>query len=280
MEQLRDAYSSPEPTIAAASLVHLVKQQPTAETVAWLAELYESLAAHSPSRADTLAQSLVLLRDSADIPTIAKNDPSGKPYEESFAVVLNLFLHEVISSAISGPSSDLIAIAPTNAFLVGSVISAAARKHGLYTSSAQIGAVARGIHFPESNYQLYTSPDAREVSSLGACLQLLIAGTSLCEDGQIGRSREHLLPSIKSLLTDETIKDANGKKLLEVGVISVFSAFWLLIDLSSRSRRNMQRMDLRLNFPAERLGIFYFLLIVEKFRIHVIRCNFIFIATR
>ena len=220
-QQIRDALSLPEPVIAASSLVDVIKQKPTAETVAWLAELYESLATENPSRADALAESLVLLRDSPDIPTIAKNDPKGSPCQESFDVVLNLFLYEVLSAAISGPSSDLVAIAPTNSFLVGSVISATASKHGLCTSAAQIGAIARGVHFPGSEYQLHSSPEVWEASSLGACLQLLISGSVFCNDGQLGRNKEQLLPSIKSFLAGETIKDANGKKLLQVRTAAI-----------------------------------------------------------
>ena len=48
-QQIRDALSLPEPVIAASSLVDVIKQKPTAETVAWLAELYESLATENPS---------------------------------------------------------------------------------------------------------------------------------------------------------------------------------------------------------------------------------------
>ena len=223
-QQIRDALSLPEPVIAASSLVNIIKQQPSAETVAWLAELYESLATENPSRADALTESLVLLRDSPDIPTIAKNDPKGNPYQESFDIVLNLFLYEVLSAAVSGPSSpsaDLVAIAPTNSFLVGSVISAAATKHGLCTSAAQTGAIARGIHLPDSEYQLHSNPEAWEASSLGACLQLLISGSVFCNDGQLGRNKEQLLPSIKSLLADETITGAYGKKLLQVRTTAI-----------------------------------------------------------
>jgi len=236
-QQIRDALSLPEPVIAASSLVNIIKQQPTAETVAWLAELYESLATENPSRADALAESLVLLRDSPDIPTIAKNDPQGNPYQESFDIVLNLFLYEVLSAAISGPSPDLVAIAPTNSFLVGSVISATATKHGLCTSAAQIGAIADGIHFPDSEYQLYSNPEAWEASSLGACLQLLISGSVFCNDGQLGRNKEQLLPSIKSLLVDETIKDANGKKLLQVTIEHAENGF--VSDISSGEAWNI-----------------------------------------
>lgn len=215
-QQIRDALSLPEPVISASSLVNVIKQQPTAETVAWLAELYESLATEKPSRAEALAESLVLLRDSPDIPTIAKNETHIKN------PVLNLFLYEVLSAAVSGPRSDLVAIAPTNeSFLVGSVISTTATKHGLCTSAARIGAIARGIHFPGSEYQLHSKPKTWETSSLGACLQLLISGSVFCNDGQLGRNREQLLPSIKSLLAGETIKDANGKKLLQVGTAAI-----------------------------------------------------------
>lgn len=52
-------------------------------------------------------------------------------------------------------------------------------------------------------------------------MQLLISGSVFCNDGQLGRNREQLLPSIKSLLAGETIKDANGKKLLQVGTAAI-----------------------------------------------------------
>jgi len=221
-QQIRDALSLCEPVMAASSLLDAIKQKPDAETIAWVTELYELLAIDNPSRADVLTQSLVLLRDSPDIPTIVKNDPKGNPYQESFDIVLNIFLYDVLSAAIAGPSSDLVAIVPTNSFLVGSAISAAATKQGLCASAAQIGAVARGIHFPGSEYELYSDPEAWEASSLGACLQLLIAGSIFCNDGQIGRNKEQLLPSIKSLLVSETIKDTNGKKLLQVRTAAIF----------------------------------------------------------
>ena len=115
----------------------------------------------------------------------------------------------------------VVAIAPTNSFLVGSVISATATKQGLCTSAAQIGAIARGIHFPSSEYQLHSNPEAWEASSLGACLQFLISGSVFCNDGQLGRNKKQLLPSIKSLLAGETIKDANGKKLLQVRTAAI-----------------------------------------------------------
>jgi len=83
-------------------------------------------------------------------------------------------MYDVLSGALAGPvDSDLAAIAPTNSFLVGSVMSAAATKQRLCSSAPQIGAVAPGIQFPGTEYQKYCDPEALEASSLGACLQLL-----------------------------------------------------------------------------------------------------------
>ena len=68
---------------------------------------------------------------------------------------------------------------------------------------------------------MHSNPETWEASSLGACLQLLISGSVFCNDGQLGRNKEQLLPSIKSLLAGETIKDANGKKLLQVRTAAI-----------------------------------------------------------
>jgi hypothetical protein len=95
-------------------------------------------------------------------------------------------------------------------------MSAAATKQGLCISAEQIFAVVRGVQFPGSDYELYSDLEGWEVSSLGACLQLLIAGSLFCNIGHLGRNKEQLLPSIKSLLANETIQDPNGKKLLKV----------------------------------------------------------------
>jgi hypothetical protein len=229
-QEIRDALSLSEPAIAAASLLHIVKQKPTARTVAWLAELYEELAIENPIRTDALTQSLVLLRDSPDIPTIVKHDSKEGPYQESFRVVQSLFMYDVLSGALVGVNSDS-AIEPTNSFLVGSIMSAAATKQRLCCSAAQIGAVALGIQFPGTEYQKYCDPEALEASSLGACLQLLIAGSVFCNSGQLGRNKEQLLPSLKSLLKSETIKDPNGKRLLQVRTAGILflSALFLII---------------------------------------------------
>jgi len=181
-QQIRAALSLSDPAIAASCLLHTVKQQPDTETVAWLAELYEELAIENPTRIDALTESLVVLRDSLDIPTILKHDYKGNPYQESFRAVLSLFLYDLLSAAVAG----------------------------------QIFAVVRGIQFPGSDYELYSDPEGWEVSSLGACLQLLISGSVFYNSGHLGRNKEQLLPSIMSLLANETIKDPNGKKLLKV----------------------------------------------------------------
>jgi len=191
-QQIREALSLCEPINAASSLLHVVNRRPDVETISWVAELYELLALDNPSRADALTQSLIL-RDSSDAPTITENDYKGNLRRESFRAVLHSFLYEILSTAISGPSSDLLAIAPENLFLVGSVISAAATKQGLFSSVEQIGALARGIQSPDSEYE-YSDP---EVSLLGACLQLLIAGSVFCNAGHLGRNKEQLLPSIE-----------------------------------------------------------------------------------
>ena len=150
-QEIRDALSLSEPVIAVASLLRIVKQKPTASTIAWLAELYEELAIENPTRIDTLTEALVLLRDSPDIPTIVKHDSKEGPYQESFRVVLSLFMYDVLSGAFAGGTSD---IAPTNSFLVGSV------KRRLCSSAAQIGVVAQGIQFPGTDYQKYCDPEA------------------------------------------------------------------------------------------------------------------------
>jgi len=226
-QQIRDALSLSEPFIAASSLLHVVKQQPDAETVSWIAELYDLLAIENPFRADALTQSLVLLRDFPDIPTITKNDYHGHSYQESFEVLLDLFLHEVLSAAVSGPSSDLFAVTPENSFLIGSVTSAEAAKQDLFISSRQVSAITRGIQFPKSEYE-YSDPEGREVSCLGACLQLLIAGSVFSDGGHLGRNKEQLLPSIKSLAAKEIIKDPNGKRLLQVRTTRIFVPFCLI----------------------------------------------------
>jgi len=103
-QQIRAALSLSDPAIAASCLLHTVKQQPDTETVAWLAELYEELAIENPTRIDALTESLVVLRDSPNIPTILKHDYKGNPYQESFRAVLSLFLYDLLS-AVAGPSS-------------------------------------------------------------------------------------------------------------------------------------------------------------------------------
>ncbi|KIM39493.1 hypothetical protein M413DRAFT_415414 [Hebeloma cylindrosporum] len=217
-QQICNALALPDPVTAVSCLIHVVQQQPYAETVACIADTYESLASVNPSGADCLAQTLVLLNESPDVPNIAKHAPRRNPDQGTFSETLNLFLYEVISAAIAEPTSDPAAIAPTNPFFVGSVISASAVKYGLFASAAQIGAVALGIHFPGIEYQLYSGPEAYEELALGACLQLLIAGSVFSDIGQLGRNKGQLLPSLKSLLTNKTIKEPNGKKLLQVTI--------------------------------------------------------------
>jgi hypothetical protein len=167
-QQIRAALSLSDTAIAASSLLHTVKQQSDTEPVAWLAELYEELAIENPTRIDALTESLVLLRDSPGIPTILKHDYKGNPYQESFRASFGMFLYDVLSAAVAGPSSDLVAIAPTNSFLVGSVMSAAATKQGLCISAEKIFAVVRGVQFSGSDYELYSDPEGWEVSSLGS----------------------------------------------------------------------------------------------------------------
>jgi hypothetical protein len=61
---------------------------------------------------------------------------------------------------------------------------------------------------------LYSDPEGWEVSSLGACLQLLIAGSVFFNKGHLGRNKEQLLPSIKSLLANERIKTPTARNYL------------------------------------------------------------------
>ena len=255
--RLRAAFSLPDPPVAASALLALVRQEPTADTVAELPELYADLAAEDPRRVDSLTRALVLLRHADDIPTISKNDPRGRPYQEKFIVVLDLFLHDMISSILS-PSidDDEPIVAPTHPFLVGSLLAASATKHDLITSSSQIGAVALGIRLPSADYENYVEPELRELSSIGACLQLLVAGSAYKDQGQLGQHQAHILPGLRSLLSDGVMQHASGKKLLQA---SLFSYFASRLSCIFRRRSNMPRVDLFPIYLQTRLGKFCFL---------------------
>ena len=242
--RIRAALTLPEPSSTASALLELFKEQPSSENVSWLADLFKSFTIENPTHILFLARSLVLLRDSADIPDINKNDYYGNPCQEKFKYSLSSYLYDLIYPAITKRPCE---ITPSNGCFIASLMSATLLKLDLCVSAMQVTIVANGIQLPASDYKRKIPPPEREVAAIGACLQLLIAGTIYNVSSQINHGREHVLPRLRALLTEDIIKYPNGRKLVEVSpnVLPRFPILmWLLSDDHSTRRERIHYRSL------------------------------------
>jgi hypothetical protein len=167
------------------SLIQLVKNDPSWDTVYNISVALQHLSFEDPSKIDGYTTTLAALQKSPDVPKIVSKR-NGEEEVDAFWDVFQSQIYNVITGVFG--DRKVTAITPTNEYLIASILSGSAIRTGLCVSSAQIGEVTQGLQFPESEYQDHYKPKQYEVNAVGACIQVLAAGQAILETDQLHES--------------------------------------------------------------------------------------------
>ncbi|KIM37500.1 hypothetical protein M413DRAFT_275838 [Hebeloma cylindrosporum] len=202
----RDAFRDPDPI---PKLLELIIAHPRPATIVDLISVYEQLVGESPTQINKLAGLMVEIHNFEEV-TIVSDNP-----ERGIASTLNRTLASFHNFDLA--LEDEIDIAPSNNYLLGSLLSATSMIYGLTTSSAQGAAVLRGLQLEDR--RLYQdTPELKEIFVLGTCLQLLIAGSYLYGPTGIHTGRDDVLTALQDVKAEGLVKNPNGQRLLEAAI--------------------------------------------------------------
>jgi len=263
----RDAFNQPNPT---PKLLELIRAHPQLPTITHLVSVYMELAAECPIHIDKFARALVDLQTTSEV-TIAAYDAFGNPAQQNIAPLLNREL-------AGFHSGDLVAaedtsITTSNDYLVASLLSATSMKYRLCDSPAQAGAVVHGLHFKDRRYR-DDAPASREILLLGACLQLLVAGSYLYGPTGTDAGKVDVLKALQDIQSEGIVKSQNGQRLLEVRLFYLSILHKNLNEIYARPRFNKPRMASRTMLTT--LGVSYFHKRRDWYRVAVVNgfcCN-------
>ncbi len=195
-----------------ASLVELIKETPTWDTVDEIASTFPLVAQAQPTDTLKIASAIDAASRVPDLPAKVSTGPKKRDTASPRAE-LQSSIGEMLTTALCvDPTRAASAgVAPANAFLVAALISGACERTGLCRSPEQRGTVCEGLQFPE--YE--RAPEsAQEVLAVHACLALLVGGAAMYQ--AIGWEIGKLGPALKSIMEENIIKDENGRKILQV----------------------------------------------------------------
>jgi hypothetical protein len=200
-DALQDALSHSTP---APMLIELIKAHPNHTTILDLVVLYTELVAEQPNQVDKLAEALAEVKTSKL--KIGTDMDDIEP----------IFFRE-LADVLSGElSSDIdTSVAPSNSYLIASLLSAASRKHRLGESSAQVGSILCGLYYSDRNHSVAV-PATYEVLVLGACLQLLSSGSYIYGPQGFHFGKIDVLSALQVAKKEGVVKNPNGQRLLEV----------------------------------------------------------------
>ncbi|KAF8972517.1 hypothetical protein BDZ97DRAFT_838158 [Flammula alnicola] len=215
-EIFRDALSIPDP---APTLLNLIKEHPTYPAVSDLLFYYTEVAGEQPSRANALATALITVRDAPDAPIIQANGLAG------------LFSRKLADLHSRGfeLDDDAKEFGPSNAFLTTSLLSGLSFKHKLTSSSDQYGNIVDGLDAVAGS-----SAYNPEVLVVGACIQLLTAGSSIIPAAtSYIKSVDEVVSKLKAQKSAGTVKDQNAQKLLELTISHAANGFQSANDIDN-----------------------------------------------
>lgn len=147
-------------------LLRLIRAHPTYAAVDELVFYYTEAAEEDPARADALAAALARVRDTPNVPYQGVDGIAGH-FSRKLA---DLHCRGLANEENSG------VVDATNLFLINSYLSALSFKYRLSESSDMYGSIQDGLET--------TASDGQAQSLLiGACIQLLVAGSQIVPDG-------------------------------------------------------------------------------------------------
>ena len=195
-----------------ATLVELIKETPTWDTVDEIASTFPLVAQAQPADTLKIATAIDAASRAPDLPAKVSTSPKKRDAAPPRAE-LQSSIGEMLTSALCvDPARAASAgVAPANAFLVAGLISGACERTGLCRSPEQRGTVCEGLQFPD---YAHAPEGAQEVLAVHACLALLVGGAAMYQ--AIGWEISKLGPALKRVAEENVIKDENGKKVLQV----------------------------------------------------------------
>lgn len=232
----RDAFNQPDPT---PHLLKLIEANPQLPTITLLVYVYMDLVAESPTQIYKYADALASVRKSKI--TVAGGDRLGNPAQENIRHAFNdvfVGFHSFDLDNVKDKS-----VTPSNEFLVASLISAVSMMYTFCDSPAQVGALLRGLHYDDENYGDDVS--SREILVLGACLQLLVAGSYLYGPKGTDVGRVDVLGALERIKAADIVKDPNGQQLLQVCDFNfgyIFPRLKIKVDYDSTSQGWLQEL--------------------------------------
>ena len=242
----RSAFKQPDPT---PYLLKLIESNPELPTIADLVFVYMDLVAESPKQIYKYAEALASVRKSTI--TVAGGDRLGNPAQQNIGHAFNDVFVEFHSTDLDDVNDK--SVTPSNEFLVASLISAVSMLYKFCDSPAQVGGLLRGLHFDdEKNYADDVS--SREILVLGACLQLLVAGSYLYGPKGTDVGRVDVLGELERIKGAGVVKDRNGQRLL--AVCDNFGSIFYTTQNYSRLRCN--KLNLVSRVMSVMLGASYF----------------------
>jgi hypothetical protein len=203
----RGAFNQPDPT---PKLLELIRANPELQTITDLVLVYMELVAESPTQIYKFAESLASVRQSTI--TVAGYDRLGNPAQQNIGHVFNDVFVGFHSTDLNDVKDK--SVTPSNEFLIASLISAISMKYRFCDSPAQVGGLTRGLQYDDESYGDDVS--SREILVLGACLQLLVAGSYLYGPTGTDVGRVDVLGALERIKTADIVKGPNGQILLEV----------------------------------------------------------------
>jgi hypothetical protein len=182
-------------------LLQLLKEYPTYPAVRDLVVYYTEAVEEEPSRGQSFASALTVVRDSPDAPTFGK---------ETLSSLINRELADQHFKAIYG-NSEIKEYGPKNTYLLDSLLSGLSLKHGLTSTADQYAAIDDGLDAPHDS-------DKSEVLVVGACIQLLLHGSVIVTKaaGSYQKPAKVVASKLKAHERAGTVKDPHAIQVLEV----------------------------------------------------------------
>lgn len=200
-----NAFRDPTP-----HLLELIWANPVLPTITDLVYVYMSLVAESPAQIYKYTEALASVRKSKI--TVGGGDRLCNPAQQNIGHAFNdvfVGFHSFDLDDVNDKS-----VTPSNEFLVASLISAVSMTCTFCDSPAQVGALLRGLHYDDENYGDDVS--SREIRVLGACIQLLVAGSYLYGPRGTDVGRVDVLGALERIKAADIVKNPNGQQLLQV----------------------------------------------------------------
>jgi len=194
----QQAFADPDPVPA---LLKLLNEHPIYKSVRDLVFVYFDEIERNPSRGQALASSLVRLGKSPDAPTYNSSTLSEALWVELRDAHFKLPRDEEVTE-----------YGPKNTYLLDSLLSGLSLQHNLASGGDQLASIDDGLDAPKNG------SEESEVLVVGACIQLLMSGsTLLAEDvGTYRKTAEEVAKKLKDQKAGGVVKDPHAIKVLEV----------------------------------------------------------------